>query len=85
MSVCICSYSMYLLCSFFFFFWLSYAACGILDPQPGMEPNHLHWKHSVLTTGLPGELLGLFSYVLLVASKAVYFFTHLFLILSSVL
>ena len=24
---------------FFFFFWLHHMACGILTPQPGMEPR----------------------------------------------
>ena len=27
------------------------AACGILVPQPGIEPVPLHWEHGVLTTG----------------------------------
>ena len=26
---------------FFSFFWLCHAACGILDPQPGIEPMPL--------------------------------------------
>ena len=29
-------------------------ACGILVPQPGLNPFPLHWKCGVLTTGLPG-------------------------------
>ena len=29
--------------------------CGILVPQPGIEPTALRWKLGVLTTGLPGK------------------------------
>ena len=28
-------------------------ACGILVPQPGIEPRPQQWKHWVLTTGPP--------------------------------
>ena len=30
-------------------------ACGILVPQPGINPCPLHWEHRVLTTGQPGK------------------------------
>ena len=30
--------SYFLFFSFFFFFWLCHVACGILVPQPGIEP-----------------------------------------------
>ena len=33
-----------------------FMACGILVPQPGMEPHPLQWKYEALTTGLPGRL-----------------------------
>ena len=39
----------------FFFFWPPLAACGILLPQPGIEPMPLQWKHGVLTTGPLGK------------------------------
>ena len=45
----------------FFFFWPHPAACRILVPRPGTEPVPLQWKHGVLTTGLPGNSLKLFS------------------------
>lgn len=35
----------------FFFFWPSRAACGILDPQPGMEPvvwTPNHWEFPLM-------------------------------------
>ena len=32
-------------------------ACGILVPQPGIEPGPLQWKRRVLTTGPPGNSL----------------------------
>ena len=58
MSVCVC---VLILCINYVFFLAGWggrhAACGILVPRPGMEPNRLHWKHSVLTTGLPGKSL----------------------------
>ena len=31
------------------FFWPPCAACGILVPQPGIEPRPWQWKHQVLT------------------------------------
>ena len=31
--------------------------CGILVPQPGIEPGPRQWKHQLLTTGLPGNSL----------------------------
>ena len=36
------------------FFFCHTVACEILVPQPGIEPDLLHWKCRVLTTGLPG-------------------------------
>ena len=39
----------------FFFFWLCYAAAGILVPQSGINLCPLHWEPGVLTTGWPGE------------------------------
>ena len=30
-------------------------ACGILVPDKGWNPCHLHWEHGVLTTGPPGK------------------------------
>ena len=32
-------------------------ACGILGPQPGIEPVPLHWQLGVLTPGPPGKSL----------------------------
>ena len=32
-------------------------ACGILAPQPGIEPTSPAWEVEVLTTGLPGKSL----------------------------
>ena len=29
-------------------------ACGMIGPQR-LNPRSLHWKHGVLTTGLPGK------------------------------
>ena len=41
----------------FFFFWLCFLVCGILVPQPGIEPVPLQWKCGVSTTGPPGKSL----------------------------
>ena len=43
--------------SFLVFFWggVPLVAFGILNPQPGIEPISLQWKHWVLTTGTPGK------------------------------
>ena len=30
-------------------------ACGILFPDQGWNPGHLHWELRVLTTGPPGK------------------------------
>ena len=38
-----------------FIFGLWHVACGILVPQPVIEPVPLHWKHGVLTTGPAGK------------------------------
>ena len=38
----------------FFFFWPCPVACGILVPQPGIEPGPWQWNRQVLTTGPPG-------------------------------
>ena len=39
-------------------FWPCPVACGILVPQPGIEPAHsLHWKYKVLTPGPRGKSL----------------------------
>ena len=39
------------------FFWPHCMPCGILVPQPGIIPAPVHWKHRVLTTGMPGKSL----------------------------
>ena len=39
----------------FFFFFFCLIPCGILVPQPGIEPTPLLWKHEILTTGRPGK------------------------------
>ena len=36
-------------------FFFPLAAGGILVPDQGLNPQSLHWKHGVLTTGLPGN------------------------------
>ena len=41
--------------SFFFMFWPHQAACGILMPQPGIEPVPPASEGRILTTGLPGK------------------------------
>ena len=42
--------------SFLFFFFFGLQACGVLAPEPGIEPSPLHWK-VVLTFGPPGTSL----------------------------
>ena len=46
-------------CHFLFFFFLSFwphpTACGILVPQPAIEPRPPALEGRVLTTGLPGK------------------------------
>ena len=52
---------------FSFFMWLCRVACGILVPQPGIKPGPLAVKAPsprVLTTGPPGNSLGLFVLLL---------------------
>ena len=46
-----------------FIFWLCHGACGILVPQPGIEPTPLQWKHRVPTTGWPGKSCDLYFWV----------------------
>ena len=36
---------------------LLHVACGILIPNQGLNLCPLHWKHRVLTNGLPGKSL----------------------------
>ena len=40
-----------------FFFWPLRAACGILVPRAGIEPEPPAWELGVLTTGPPGKSL----------------------------
>ena len=42
--------------SFYYLFSLYCTACGILVHQPGVKCEPLHWKHRILTSGLPGNL-----------------------------
>ena len=42
----------------FFFFYLYPMACGVLIPQPGIEPVPPKWKYRVLTIVSPGKSLG---------------------------
>ena len=39
------------------FWFFGQEACGILAPQPGMEPTPAALEGEVLTTGLPGKSL----------------------------
>ena len=39
---------------FVFFFWLCYAASGMLVPQPGIELHPWQGKHAVLTLDCQG-------------------------------
>ena len=44
-------------------FWFSdLEACGALAPLPGIEPVPLALKGEVMTTGLPGKSLFVYSY-----------------------
>ena len=40
---------------FLFFFSFGHEACGILAPQPGIEPTPTALEGEVLTTGQPGS------------------------------
>ena len=42
--------------SFYYLFSLYCTACGILVHQPGIKCEPQHWKHRILTSGLPGNL-----------------------------
>ena len=42
-----------------FYFWLYCVPCGILVPQPVIEPRPLQWKRGVLTTESPGNSLNI--------------------------
>lgn len=46
--------SYYLFC-FCFFFWPQHTTCGILVPQPAMEPTPPAVEAQVSTTGPPGK------------------------------
>ena len=37
------------------FWFFGHEACGILAPQPGIEPAHTALEGEVLTTELPGK------------------------------
>ena len=39
------------------FWFFGCKACGILTPQPGMEPSRPALESEALTTGLPGKFL----------------------------
>ena len=39
-----------------------HAACGMLIPQPGIEPHSPQWKHVVLTTEPPGNSLEILNH-----------------------
>ena len=57
-SLCVLIFKQFL--SFFsslLFFWLHHAACGILVPQPGIEPGTPALEAGVLTRGLSGRSL----------------------------
>ena len=46
-------------------FWgAAHAPCGILIPQPGLNPHPLEWEHGILTTGPPGKSLQLYVSIL---------------------
>ena len=45
---------------FFFFLATPPSMWDLLAHWPGIKPSPLHWKHRVLTTGLPGKSLILF-------------------------
>ena len=47
--------------SFFFFFGLTLRLVGSQFPDQGLNPCPLHWKCGVLTTGSPGNSLGISS------------------------
>ena len=40
-----------------FFFFILTVMRGMQDPQPGIKPTPLQWKHTVLTRGRPGNSL----------------------------
>ena len=47
----------------YLFIWLHLVfvvARGVQFPDQGLSPSPLHWKHGVLTTGLPREVLRVF-------------------------
>ena len=46
------------------FSWLSHMACGMLVPQQELNPCPLHWKHRVLTTGLPGKSWACITFII---------------------
>ena len=47
---------------FCFMFWFfGHEACGVLVPQPGIEPTPPALEGKVLTTGLPGKSLESFK------------------------
>ena len=50
--VCVC---VYIYIYIYFFFW--HTVCGILVPQPVIEPRPQQWKWWVLTTGHPRDTL----------------------------
>ena len=47
----------------FFFLLFGHKACGILSPQPGIEPTTPALEGKVSTNGLSGKSLSLFSWV----------------------
>ena len=52
-----------------FIFWPCYIVCGILVPQPWIEPAPPALKHGILSTGLPGKSWGKsWDFIILVLS-----------------
>ena len=46
-----------LLLFYVLFFFFGHEVCGILAPQPGIEPSPTALEDEVLTTGQPGKSL----------------------------
>ena len=51
---------------YYYYFWPYHKACRISVPYLGIKLMPLHWKHVILTTGLPGKSHVVMSFLFLI-------------------
>ena len=51
---------------YYYYFWPYHKVCRISVPYLGIKLMPLHWKHVILTTGLPGKSRVVMSFLFLI-------------------